>query len=466
MFASFPGLVDLLPETEDGRFFDPAWWKIQRGQLAAPSQEELQRARALRAQMSVGDTNGIISVAGVGLDTPNDLAFESDSAVWPTTIAGDGVVPYALGTIVGVATYYLDAIHGDLANKAEGFVAFEELLATGATNKLPRTAESLGTVEIAGVRRGAEPVLFPTEDALLRNALGRSERKRPLRSARLPVLNVAIRHGDLRRARWPLVVGHYLGDKIVNAEATLDEQFDGRLSHRAALGLYPGAESTVELVLAPGCHPPGALIVGLGQIGEISMEKVRRAIRDAALRYATHLVETPADENALVPPSPNVGLSALLLGTNGGRALRVIDSVTAIVSGILDANRALEDSKLIAKACFDTLHIVELYETVAVQALYAARTVAARLARGAEANQAVAVAPYVQDAGRGRAQPPLNPYDTGWWPRIEITEEVEPGVGPTGNLRFSIPNLTCRLGRTHHQRANQPDQGTGCASGR
>jgi len=82
-------------------------------------------------------------------------------------------------------------------------------------------------------------------------------------------------------------------------------------------------------------------------------------------------VETPADEKASVPSSPNVGLSALLIGTNGGRALRVIDSVTAIVSGILDANKALEDSKLIDKVCFDTLQIVELYETVAVQALWA-----------------------------------------------------------------------------------------------
>ena len=444
MFASFPGLVDLLPETEDGRFFDPAWWAIERGQLAAPAKEELQRARALRAQISVGDTNGIVSVAGVGPDTPDDLVFESGAAVWTTTSAGDGVVPYALGTIAGVATHYLNAIHGDLANNATGFVAFEELLATGATNKLPKTPASVGTAEVKGVRRGAEPVLFPTEEALLRNALGRSQRKRPLRSRRLPVLNVAIRHGDLRRAHWPLVVGHYLGDKIVNAEATLDEQFEGRLSHRAALGLYPGAQGTVELVLAPECRPPGALIVGLGQIGEISMEKVRRAIRDAALRYATHLVETPADEKASVPSSPNVGLSALLIGTNGGRALRVIDSVTAIVSGILDANKALEDSKLIDKVCFDTLQIVELYETVAVQALYAARTVAARMGRGPATTQAVVIAPYVQAVGRGRVQPPLNPYDTGWWPRIEITEEVEPGVKPTGNLRFSIP--TSRAG--------------------
>jgi hypothetical protein len=54
------------------------------------------------------------------------------------------------------------------------------------------------------------------------------------------------------------------------------------------------------------------------------------------------------------------------------------------------------------------------------------------------------VAPYVQPLGRGRVQPPLNPYETGWWPRIEITQHIGPDGKPTGNYRFSIP--TSRAG--------------------
>lgn len=54
------------------------------------------------------------------------------------------------------------------------------------------------------------------------------------------------------------------------------------------------------------------------------------------------------------------------------------------------------------------------------------------------------VARYVQQLGRGRVQPPLNPYETIWWPRIEITQELGSDGEPTGNYRFSIP--TSRAG--------------------
>jgi hypothetical protein len=52
------------------------------------------------------------------------------------------------------------------------------------------------------------------------------------------------------------------------------------------------------------------------------------------------------------------------------------------------------------QVCFDTLQIVELYETVAVQALYAARTVAARMGGARATTQAVVIAPYVEAVGR------------------------------------------------------------------
>lgn len=443
ILAGYPGVIDMLPETDDGRFFDPAWWKVDRAQLASPSDTELTRAVALRAKISAGDTSGIVYVAGTGEATPTDLAFESNAPIWRTTPEGDGTVPYSLGQIAGIEPYYAAAVHGDLADEPKDFDAYAELLNKGATDKLPKTPPRLGPSTAANeFLRGREPVLFPTEEELLRSALGRSRRKTKTQSRILPALNVTIRHGDLRRSQFPLVVGHYLGDKIVHAEQTLDKQLDGRLSRQAALGLYPGAEGSVELFLAPQGHPPGALVVGLGHIGEISMEKVRRAIMDAALRYAVHLVDTRGEsgENA----DASTGLSALLIGTNGGRALRVIDSVTAIVEGILDANKALDAAKLLEKVCFDTLHFVELYETVAAQALYSARNLSARLRAERGGAQELVVGPYVQQMGRGRIQPPLNPYETGWWPRIEITGERNAEGKPTGGFRFSIP--TSRAG--------------------
>jgi pimeloyl-ACP methyl ester carboxylesterase/tetratricopeptide (TPR) repeat protein len=451
ILALYPGLVEMLPETDDGRFFNPEWWTTDRAQLGSPKEVELKAAAALRAKISTGNTRGIVYVAGVGVNTPADLVFEGDEPVWRLTDEGDGTVPYSLGFIPGIEPYYVEeTVHGELADKPEAFPAYEDLLVAGVTNRLSRTVTNRArSAPGEQFLRGPEPVLFPTEEELWRAALGiRAER--PAR--RLPALNISIRHGDLRRSRLPLIVGHYFGDKIVNAENTLDDQLDGRLSRNLELGLYPGAEGTVELFLAPESQPPGALIVGLGQIGEISVEKVRRAVMDAAMRYAIHLVDT-SRASASGANAASVGLSALLIGTNGGRALRVIDSVTAIVTGILDANKALEAANLIDRVCFDTLHIVELFETVATQAVYAARNLASRLRSERDNTQEIVVATYVESLGHGRnvqtlgrdpVQPPLNPYETGWWPRIEITAERNAAGVATGDLRFSIP--TSRAG--------------------
>ena len=45
-------------------------------------------------------------------------------------------------------------------------------------------------------------------------------------------------HGDLEGAETPVMVGHYAGDSIVNAEAYLDRQLDGRLQEAQPCCFY------------------------------------------------------------------------------------------------------------------------------------------------------------------------------------------------------------------------------------
>ncbi|MGH8574968.1 MAG: hypothetical protein ACREX8_20725, partial [Gammaproteobacteria bacterium] len=142
ILAAYPGLADMLPETEDGRFFDEAWWAKDQGQLARPSPDELRRAQALRGTISAGDKRGIFYVAGAGDATPADLSFDAEGAVWPTTDEGDGTVPYALGLIAGIEPYYVAAVHGELANEPAAFDGYAELLATGETTKLSKLRRS------------------------------------------------------------------------------------------------------------------------------------------------------------------------------------------------------------------------------------------------------------------------------------------------------------------------------------
>ena len=61
-------------------------------------------------------------------------------------------------------------------------------------------------------------------------------------------MRVRVVHGDLRYAKYPIMVGHYEGDTIAGAEAQLDRRLDHALSDRYQLGLYPGELGTVAVL--------------------------------------------------------------------------------------------------------------------------------------------------------------------------------------------------------------------------
>src|SRR5262245_36470849 len=98
----------------------------------------------------------------------------------------------------------------------------------------------------------------------------------------LQPLVFSIHNGDLKGAKYPLVIGHYHGDGIVNTELRLDRLLRGRLTNRLNMLLYPGPRGTVDVIHAPECLPPGALVIGLGNVGEIKTSIVATGITNAA----------------------------------------------------------------------------------------------------------------------------------------------------------------------------------------
>src|SRR6185369_7535173 len=103
--------------------------------------------------------------------------------------------------------------------------------------------------------------------------------------------------GDLGYALHPVIVGHYAGDTIVSAEDYLDNALKGRLRERHRLGLYPGQPGTCEVVLNPDRFgkPAGAIVIGLGQVGELSPGSLEAAITQAVLQYVIHVAECQDD---------------------------------------------------------------------------------------------------------------------------------------------------------------------------
>ena len=101
------------------------------------------------------------------------------------------------------------------------------------------------TLEFALMADGVAPADgLPAEDELRSLGFGGGLRQAPIDTRPVaPTIEISIRHGDLSYARHPVLVGHYLGDTVVSAEATLDRQLGHALSRRLELGLARGRQS-------------------------------------------------------------------------------------------------------------------------------------------------------------------------------------------------------------------------------
>jgi hypothetical protein len=288
-----------------------------------------------------------------------------------------------------------------------------EVLTSGASDRLHaapvRSAET----------RGTAPVLYPTEQDLADAAF----ETEPFTAPESTRIATYVTHGHLREAAYPVVVGHYIGDGIVSAEKVLDEQLGGKLSENFRLDLYPGAEGTVEVIEAEDRNPRGALIIGLGEIGSIKAEKVRRGITAAALRYAISQLRRAqkADEHL------SLGISSLLLGTYGGSALTVRESIQAVLEGVVQANLALRSQQLWSRVRIETVEFIELYEDLAIQAAHEVLELEARRLRDGDATVEIVARRNLHVTEDGLFHRPGSPYQSGWWRRVSIGE-VEDGL--------------------------------------
>lgn len=462
-FARFPGLLEMLPE----ELFDADRWPEllkaagfhrDEAESLMPAEADLQNARAVRERIAAafggngGSGGGSVSRGGGFVDHVESISCVSGTAAWTPgrldssprlgealsegTAEGDGRVTYAQSRVPGASTWYVEAGHGELASHRPAFSGYAELLESGKTEQLPArpperaaVAEPVVTAMTAGWAAAQETLLFPDEPDLLAAALG-YEPAPPL-VAELLSLRISVAHGSLTHARFPLAVGHYQKDTLVNAESFLDRRLGGALSERYRLGLYPGAVGTVEVLHTPDLSPPGALVIGLGELGEISAQHVTEGVLQAGLRHALLVAERPAGPGE-GDRWRSAGFSALLLGTGGGRSLSVEESIGAIVRGVVQANRALRSQGLWKRVRIDEIELIELYEAVAIRAARTVRSIVEHLRIGLEPHERIEPAFHLRSLPGGEVRPPVSQYDTGWWRRLQIT------TSGTGRMSFEV----------------------------
>lgn len=437
----YPGLLELLPPDDGKHDFSKLqlWQEICKGgdeKWPLPQPDDLKNLKKTwqLVRDSPIDSECMIYVAGWAPETVCDFENMSGRGLFSkerppvrfySTKKGDGTVPWALGRLPGVKTWYVEeAAHDQLLAYRPAFPAYLDLLQSGTTNRLsqdePSASRGGGVIDELNIMRDAMPDSLPTEADLPGFVFGAGRPSKRGKQRRLPRVNVSIRHGNLAYACYPICVGHYYGDTIVSAEADLDRRMESALSKRVSLGLYPGELNSHEIFLHKdkNAKPNGALIIGLGHVGELSPGMLASGISQALLDYALKISEWPDDRFGGAGTVRSAKISFLLIGTGFG-GMHIRDSIESILKGVKSANDRLIETGFDDKVLFDAIEFLELFLDTAINAARELETIL----RGGPLQEHFNWQDHTVQAGPGGLQRVLFEEAPDWWHRLEIVYE-------------------------------------------
>ena len=377
LIAAFPGLIQLQAGLLDELGSAKAWRTLADADLAAitaqtiwhrlplqrdqykwgvPTQEVLDAAVKLRRDLDRQRDHGLpafahklLLVLGSAPLTPAGFQRTNAGVVYLNVNQGDGRVTHESALLPGVATWAIDAGHGDLPRRKEAFPGYLELLRDGTTKRFARAVA-------AGASRGASKtsaVLVPNRpsrtstadappqrqtDVLARAGADAGFRTAPAAAA----LRLSVVNGDLTYTEQPLLVGHYRASRLTGAEAAIDRAVGGAMSASLSRGLYPLAPGSHQVFVNTNRNPdnpwqlprPEAVIVaGLGAEGELRGTDLAMTVRQSVVAWAQRLTETA--------PVPAVFTLATTLLGSGGSGITAGQAAQLIAQGVLEANEQL-----------------------------------------------------------------------------------------------------------------------------
>lgn len=271
---------------------------------------------------------------------------------------------------------------------------------------------------------------------------------------------VAVRvfHGSLERAAHPVLVGHYRATPLSGAEGFVDRRFEGRLSDRLATDRYPGDIGESILIEAPPRKHPhrGVLVVGLGEYGELTPNRLVETVRAALVRYALDQAGRRND-----PPPLKLSISSVLLGGTGDQGLSITSSARAVLDGVCEANLTLATRKPGPLALFTEL---ELWERNAPEAELTFLSFDQHLAKapdesaaGGPGNFSPPTELVVADGALSQSLP-IESGDAKWW-RVRVADcsdhPSSSGTGPKASahleLEFTVGGRLARTGTVIHR---------------
>jgi pimeloyl-ACP methyl ester carboxylesterase len=135
VFNTFPGLYHMLPSRrmEGIDLFDPRGWPADG---PTPSAGILRQVAAVRAALAPADSR-MVHIVGVNQETVVGMRRTAAGFEYVMTRNGDGTVPLPLATLPKLKSYFVDELHGNLANNAQVIRAVLDLVRRGRTRQLP-----------------------------------------------------------------------------------------------------------------------------------------------------------------------------------------------------------------------------------------------------------------------------------------------------------------------------------------
>lgn len=452
----FPGVLSMLPVDPREDYFSSDTWKqyanYSEGRWSAPGSEGLAKARSFRTilDQSPLEPSWAIYVAGFATATPAGMRIHpdkidskrSDAIEFLGTNRGDGRVTWDSGIPASIPTWYMDAEHGDLPAYSEAFPALLELLQVGSTSmthvlsKTPLVARALD--ELFPMPEEIEQ-LYPDRDGLAAAALGGGTKRRQRAPRRDMSVRVRVVHGNLIFARYPVAVGHYKGDTIISAEKMLNRELDGELSRRLQVGRYPGALETSAIFSNPRLRtnrratPKGAIVIGLGTAGTLTVSGLVRTVHQALIEYALKQSEFPRLDGE---PEAGLGITTLLIGTGAG-GFSVSDSIFALLQAVANANDSLSGAKQLRRIA--EIDIIELWQDRVIQAVESF----SNLQQDSDLQGRFTFDSFLSVATGGRKRASFEEAP-GWWHRLQILGGSDELRGAQGALRFTSTTKRAR----------------------
>lgn len=355
----------------------------------------LMRPRALPKDVAWAGISAIYGAAELTPAGRRDKEFTCSAG-------GDG---FAMPSRVpGLSRWHSVVPHADLPGDRDVAVSVLELLDGQTPAKLLSGPPAVtGDDRCLPDPRGQ--LLMPTDAEVVRMAWGGGTR-----TAVRQVLKVSVVHGNLEAVAGPVLVGHQDGTPVGGAETALDRRLNGALTRRLDMRQYPGPQGTCEIFETSDGF--AGVVIGVGNAGDLTPRGLTAGVIQAVLR----LVAEHQDRGNEEPLS----ISVVLIGTTLVPAMPVENSLTAIVTGVRQANRKLRDLSL---PFVDELKIVELYEDRAIQAIRAAIHLAGTLTDDGGAD--VVVEGRLLEGVDGRRGMPRPDYHDDTWRTVRIVAADE-----------------------------------------